>query len=68
MYNCQLWPADSRAKTAINYDKPIASGTGDKEYLATLKEGLATSFRECSPDIVLYNAGTDILIGDPLGA
>ena len=68
LYNCQLWPADSLAKTAISCDRPIASGTGDKEYLARLEEGLATSFREFSPDIVLYNAGTDILAGDPLGA
>ena len=68
MYNCQLWPADRLAKTAINCDKPIRSGTDDKEYLARLEEGLATSFREFSPDIVLYNAGTDILEGDPLGA
>ena len=68
LYNCQLWPADSLAKTAISCDRPIVSGTGDKEYLARLEEGLATSFREFSPDIVLYNAGTDILAGDPLGA
>lgn len=68
VYNSQLWPADSLAKTAINCNRPIASGTGDKEYLAKLAEGLATSFRDFSPDIVLYNAGTDILTGDPLGA
>ena len=68
MYNRQLWPADSKAKTAIDCDKPIVSGTGDAEYLARLEEGLAASFREFSPDIVLYNAGTDILVGDPLGA
>ena len=68
MYNCQLWPADSKAKAAIDCDKPIVSGTGDTEYLARLGEGLTASFRDFSPDIVLYNAGTDILAGDPLGA
>ena len=68
MYNCQLWPADRLAKTAINCDKPIASGTGDGKYLARLEGGLTTSFTEFKPDIVLYNAGTDILDGDPLGA
>lgn len=68
MYNCQLWPADSKAKAAIDCDKPIVSGTGDAEYLARLAEGLAASFSKFSPDIVLYNAGTDILVGDPLGA
>ena len=68
MHNCQLWPADSKAKTVIDCHKPIVSGTGDTEYLARLEEGLTASFREFSPDIVLYNAGTDILVGDPLGA
>ncbi len=42
-------------------------GTGDEEYLAMLDKGLHTAFSEFTPDIVLYNAGTDILIGDPLG-
>lgn len=45
----------------------MRTGTGDEEYLAMLDKGLHTAFREFTPDIILYNAGTDILIGDPLG-
>lgn len=32
-----------------------------------LARGLEAGFTDFAPDIVLYNAGTDILLGDPLG-
>ncbi|CAL8468554.1 g8094 [Coccomyxa elongata] len=67
LYNADLWPWDTAAKAATNCDLPMRTGTGDEEYLAMLDKGLHTAFSEFTPDIVLYNAGTDILIGDPLG-
>ena len=45
----------------------MRSGTGDDAYLGLLRRGLDAAFEECQPDIILYNAGTDILAGDPLG-
>ena len=35
--------------------------------LISVASGLARAFKECKPDIVMYNAGTDTLDGDPLG-
>lgn len=67
IYNSDIWPCDTAAKAAIDCDRPIHTGTEDAEYLATLKEGLSKAFADFSPDICLYNAGTDILAGDPLG-
>lgn len=67
VYNADLWPWDKAAKAAINWEGALASGAADAEYLALLAAGLGTAFRDFVPDIVLYNAGTDILAGDPLG-
>jgi histone deacetylase 11 len=67
IYNSDIWPWDAAAKAAINCQQPIHSGTGDDEYLSVLQKGLDRAFAEFLPDICLYNAGTDILAGDPLG-
>lgn len=67
MYNSQLWPGDMYAQAAINTHAQFGSGVADAAYLSQLQDALDTAFRECQPDIVLYNAGTDILVGDPLG-
>lgn len=40
--------------------------TTDKEYISLL-EGLTHDIDKFSPEFVIYNAGSDILVGDPLG-
>ena len=67
MYNADLWPHDTWAKTAIDNMVELKCGTTDTEYLSSLEEALQKAFREFQPDLILYNAGTDILEGDPLG-
>lgn len=42
--------------------------TSDETYLPALAAALEQAFKAFKPDFVLYNAGTDILVGDPLGA
>ncbi|CAL9061132.1 unnamed protein product [Musa banksii] len=42
------------------------SGTKTKEYLDKLDEALEVARNDCDPELVVYNAGTDVL-GDPLG-
>lgn len=39
----------------------------DDEYLVEVVEALDKAFREFKPDFVIYNAGTDCMVGDPLG-
>jgi len=67
MYNRSIYPHDFRAKRAIDCQVEVENGIGDAEYLRKLKTALENSFKECSPDVIYYNAGTDILEGDPLG-
>lgn len=36
-------------------------------YMSELHTNLKTAFDEFKPDLIVYNAGTDTLEGDPLG-
>jgi len=69
VYNEQIYPLDEPAKAGIDVDVPLYLGTGDKEYLNKLSAALDEAFQRClpPPQLVVYNAGTDILVGDPLG-
>ena len=37
-------------------------------YLSNIRRELPPALDHYQPDMVVYNAGTDILMGDPLGA
>ncbi len=39
----------------------------DDVYLRDLSEGLTSAFDRFKPDLIVFNAGTDIMEGDPLG-
>ena len=67
MYNVNIWPGDSWAKGGISHEQGFRSGCGDEEYLTKLNDGLQHCFEHFKPDILLFNAGTDVLMGDPLG-
>ncbi|XP_065668650.1 histone deacetylase 11-like isoform X2 [Hydra vulgaris] len=66
-YNAYIYPGDSFAKEAISRIIELEPYTEDKEYLELIKRNLDVAFKETKPDFILYNAGTDILCGDPLG-
>ena len=63
-----IYPADREAKAAINLKIELAPGTGDDTFLAHLRDAIPRALAAFKPDMVLYNAGTDILINDRLGA
>lgn len=67
IYNAMIWPNDIFAKKGIDQEVELASGTDDEVYLKVLSSNLTQAFSNFQPDIVFYNAGTDILINDPLG-
>ncbi|KAI6189036.1 Hist-deacetyl domain-containing protein [Aphelenchoides besseyi] len=82
MFNYQIYPGDFKAKglrrwwntrkrketlESIKCAIRLESHTGDREYLSKLKKGLQTSLNTFTPDLIVYNAGTDVLDGDPLG-
>ena len=67
-YNAGIFPQDGYAKAGANLRIELASGCGDEEYLAAIGDGLDRAFREFpAPDLIVYNAGTDVLAGDALG-
>jgi len=67
MFNPSIYPRDEPAKAAINMPIHAYKGIKDKDYLKKLKVGLKLAFEQFTPDFIIYNAGTDILDGDPLG-
>lgn len=52
---------------AIKRKVELEWGTEDTEYLQKVHTHVEGALNEFRPDIVVYNAGTDILDGDPLG-
>lgn len=67
VYNCMIFPADSASQALVDVERPLPSGTGDGEYLAAVADGLDQLLAGGVPDLVIYNAGTDVLVNDPLG-
>ncbi|KAG4931498.1 hypothetical protein JHK84_048492 [Glycine max] len=67
MYNPGIYPLDYEARNYINQKVEVKSGTVTEEYLQKLDEALEVAGHRFNPELVIYNAGTDILEGDPLG-
>jgi len=67
VYNRFIYPNDHFAKAAIRKKVELRPYTDDERYLNAVSRNLNEALTEFQPDIIVYNAGTDILEGDPLG-
>ncbi|XP_062056586.1 histone deacetylase 11 isoform X4 [Lepus europaeus] len=67
VYNRHIYPGDRFAKQAIRRKVELEWGTEDEEYLGKVEQHVEKALREYLPDVVVYNAGTDVLEGDRLG-
>uniref|UniRef100_J3MF65 histone deacetylase n=1 Tax=Oryza brachyantha TaxID=4533 RepID=J3MF65_ORYBR len=67
MYNAGIYPFDHVAKRYIDQKVELASGTKTDDYLDQLDKAFKASKSRFQPQLIVYNAGTDILDGDPLG-
>ncbi|XP_063094024.1 histone deacetylase 11 isoform X3 [Cavia porcellus] len=67
VYNRHIYPGDRFAKQAIRRKVELEWGTEDEEYLSKVERNVERALQEHLPDVVVYNAGTDILEGDRLG-
>ena len=68
LFNGSIWPGDRAARELATWSHALPDGTGGAAYLDLLDEALAAAFSAGDPpDLVLYNAGSDVLAGDPLG-
>lgn len=54
-------------KATSDLDVDVARGTGDKQYMALLRDALPALLTRHKPDLVLYDAGVDPFAGDQLG-
>jgi len=73
MFNDQIYPNDVQAIEYYENNSSrgkmvrLRSWTYDTEYIERLNSELYESFQGFSADLIVYNAGTDLLQGDPLG-
>ncbi|XP_073998894.1 histone deacetylase 11 isoform X2 [Rhodnius prolixus] len=67
VYNKGIYPHDIEAKKAIRCKVELQFYTEDDEYLDKVETNLEQSLSQFHPDLLVYNAGTDILSGDSLG-
>ncbi|KAG0573735.1 hypothetical protein KC19_VG204900 [Ceratodon purpureus] len=67
LYNTDIYPRDFEAKKRINQPVALKSFTTTEKYLALLSQELKKAENIFKPELVVYNAGTDVLEGDPLG-
>ncbi|XWS72463.1 hypothetical protein CRYUN_Cryun02cG0041800 [Craigia yunnanensis] len=67
MYNPEIYPFDMTARSYITQKVEVVTGTTTDEYLKELDKALQVARGNFAPELVVYNAGTDILDGDPLG-
>ncbi|KAE8677117.1 Histone deacetylase 11 [Hibiscus syriacus] len=67
MYNPQIYPFDMTARNYIDQKVEVVTGTTTDEYLKQLDKALEVAWSNFAPELIIYNAGTDILDGDPLG-
>lgn len=67
MYNPDIYPLDYEARRYITQKVEVVCGTNTDEYLSKLDGALKVAAAAFDPELIVYNAGTDILDGDPLG-
>lgn len=68
MFNGDTWPGDFACQERINFRYPLHAKMQDKEYLEILKTNLPDAINKVKPDVIIYNAGTDVYEKDPIGA
>jgi len=67
MYNRDIYPyEDELGRSRLDVDLPLDMGCEDAYYLEVLSAHLP-EFLSQPADLLIYNAGTDVLSGDPLG-
>eukprot|EP00794_Sanderia_malayensis_P006956 gene6956-7738_t len=66
-FNDSIYPYDYPAMAFIDKAVRLQSYTEDEKYLNLINKNIDEALKTFPPDFILYNAGTDIIKGDPLG-
>ena len=67
VYNEVTFPQDLNARKAINVGRSLPCGATTDAYLAAVVSALNTAAVQCTPDVILYIAGTNVLEEDYSG-
>ena len=67
-FNAAIYPNDKYAKERIDYKMTLGYGCGDEYFLNALNQWMDKAINQFKPEFIVYNAGTDCLVNDPLGA
>lgn len=67
MYSKNNYPGDREAMKYIKFNFALRDCIQDAEYLDILKTELPKAIEQVKPDLIIYNAGSDIFELDPLG-
>lgn len=67
MYSKYNYPADYAVRQYIDFDYPLPTNIDDQAYLGILKRELPKAIEQTKPDLIIYNAGSDVYEKDPLG-
>lgn len=67
VYNGDTWPGDFTCEERINFNYPLKSKTKNGDYLSLLISELPKALDAIKPNLIIYNAGTDIYEKDPIG-
>ncbi len=68
IYNGKTWPGDFACQERINFNFPVdGRKTNDIIYLKLLKDELPKAIDLVKPNMIIYNAGTDVYYQDPIG-
>jgi histone deacetylase 11 len=66
-YNPNIYPGDEYAEKGIGTIIPVFKHDTDQTYISKLNEHVPEAYQKFKPELVIYNAGTDCMAGDPLG-
>lgn len=67
MYSRDNYPYTRGREEHIDFDYPMITNVTEQEYLACLRTNLPHAIETVKPDLIIYNAGSDIFEEDPLG-
>lgn len=66
-FNPEVFPDDKEALKHVDLPVVITDKDTDETYEARMKEVIPKAIDEFKPELIVFNAGTDTLEGDPIG-
>eukprot|EP00047_Mylnosiga_fluctuans_P020951 m.98385 g.98385 ORF g.98385 m.98385 type:complete len:336 (+) comp8693_c0_seq5:255-1262(+) len=65
-FNPRIYPGDVQAQRSVNMPVHFTADMSEADYLQSIQTAVTRAIEGFRPGLLMYNAGTDILVGDPL--